>query len=82
LVKILKKLKALLNPQDSNFISKEKFKELEKILGFKIRNRELFVQALTHRSFVAIAKQKYKVKLDSNERLEFLGDSILNLIAG
>ncbi len=82
MIKIFKKLRTLLNRQDSNFISKEKFKELEKVLGIKIHNREIFVQALTHRSFVAVAKQKYKVKIESNERLEFLGDSILNLIAG
>ncbi|CUS83365.1 ribonuclease-3 [Candidatus Kryptobacter tengchongensis] len=82
LFKVIKKLYKLLNSSNSGLISKEKFKELEKILGVKIHNRDIFVQALTHRSFVPIAKQKYGIKTESNERLEFLGDSILNLVAG
>lgn len=82
MLKLIKKLHALLNRWDSKLIGKSKFKELEKILGVKIRNRDIFIQALTHRSFVPVAKQKYGIKIESNERLEFLGDSILNLIAG
>ncbi len=38
-------------------------------LGYAFRDRALLQQALTHRSFSA----------DHNERLEFLGDSVLNL---
>ncbi|WP_079418769.1 ribonuclease III [Thiomonas intermedia] len=44
---------------------------LEKRLGYSFRDRKLFERALTHRSFGA----------DHNERLEFLGDSVLNLSA-
>jgi ribonuclease III len=39
-------------------------------LGYQFNNPALFVQALTHRSFSGI----------NNERLEFLGDSVLNFI--
>lgn len=39
-------------------------------------NQKLFSQAFTHRSFLNEAKEK----LNSNERLEFLGDSILSFI--
>ena len=42
---------------------------LQKRLGHEFSNTPLLVQALTHRSFSS----------DHNERLEFLGDSVLNL---
>lgn len=43
---------------------------LERTLGYEFKNKSLFLQALTHRS----AKGKH------NERLEFLGDSILSFV--
>jgi ribonuclease III len=52
--------------------------KLERTLGYRIRCRELFVQALLHRSF----PQNNSHPNPSNERLEFLGDSVLNLIVG
>lgn len=39
-------------------------------------NKKLFEQAFTHRSYLNEAKEK----TDSNERLEFLGDSILSYV--
>lgn len=42
----------------------------------KFKNQELFLQAFTHRSYLNEAKQK----TESNERLEFLGDSILSFV--
>jgi ribonuclease-3 len=54
----------------------ERLKRFEKLLGYQIRNHELFLQALLHRSFL----QRGQYASRSNERLEFLGDSILNLI--
>lgn len=51
----------------------------EEQLGFKFMNKDYYIEALTHRSFVhTFNKEKRK----SNERLEFLGDSVLNLIVG
>lgn len=41
-----------------------------------ITNKKLFRQAFTHRSYLNETKEK----LESNERLEFLGDSILSFI--
>lgn len=51
---------------------------LESALQYRIRNKDYFVQALIHRSFIPVSHFE---GLESNERLEFLGDSILNLVA-
>ena len=45
---------------------------LERKLGHTFQNQELMLLALTHRSFAG----------RNNERLEFLGDAILNFVAG
>src|SRR3989344_4789827 len=42
----------------------------------KLKNKKLFEEAFTHRSYLNEAKQK----VSSNERLEFLGDSILSFV--
>lgn len=42
----------------------------------KLRNSKLFAEAFTHRSYLNEAK----LKIASNERLEFLGDSILSFV--
>lgn len=42
----------------------------------KFNNQELFLQAFTHRSYL----NEVKEKIESNERLEFLGDSILSFV--
>ncbi len=49
---------------------------LKKILGFTPRNKFYFIKALTHSSYLEL----YPELLKSNERLEFLGDSVLNMI--
>ncbi len=54
----------------------EKFRELENIIGEPIIDKTHFLQALVHRSFL---EQNNDFEA-SNERLEFLGDAILNLI--
>jgi ribonuclease III len=76
---ILKKLRARQAQRSKKYISKlftnEKFAELESIVGFSIKNRAYFIQALMHRSFLE-QHSEYDI---SNERLEFLGDSVLNL---
>ncbi|HQO10674.1 MAG TPA: ribonuclease III [Clostridiales bacterium] len=50
--------------------------ELEFILGHKFKNKELLIRALTHRSYSA----QDNGNGESNERLEFLGDSVLSFI--
>ncbi len=48
-----------------------------KKLGIPIRNRELFQEAITHRSYL---NEHRGYKLAHNERLEFLGDAVLELV--
>ncbi len=59
------------------FLLPEKKEQLEKHLKVEINHIPFFEQALTHRSYVAV---KHEDKITSNERLEFLGDSVLGLI--
>lgn len=55
----------------------EKLRALELRIGHRFRNPELLVQALKHRSYVYAQQQR---GLASNERLEFLGDAVLDLL--
>lgn len=57
-------------------LDNKKFKELEKLLGVKFKNKSYYIQALTHRSYL----ESDEINCVSNERLEFLGDSVLSLI--
>jgi len=56
----------------------EKMNEFQKIIGYQFKNKKLLRQALTHSSF---ANEKHMHKLSDNERLEFLGDAVLELIS-
>lgn len=53
-------------------------KTIEKILGNKIKNITLFETAFTHRSYL---NEHPEYKNPSNERLEFLGDAVLQLLS-
>ena len=53
------------------------FQSLRETLGYNFSNEELFVQALKHRSFLPVTQEN---RIDSNERLELLGDSVLGLV--
>lgn len=52
--------------------------ELQKIIQTTIKNPELYTQAFTHRSFI---NEHPHLALSHNERLEFLGDAVLELVA-
>jgi ribonuclease III len=54
-------------------MNQEILQQMEQILGYKFSNRKLLVEALTHSS----ASDK---RSSSNERLEFLGDSVLGIV--
>ncbi|MCX6718571.1 MAG: ribonuclease III [Candidatus Staskawiczbacteria bacterium] len=53
------------------------FEIFEKKLGLKFNNKDLLKQAFTHRSYL---NENPDFKLDHNERLEFLGDAVTELI--
>lgn len=52
-------------------------RDLEAALGYKFKNIALLQNALTHSSY---ANERWRDSLASNERLEFLGDSILGMV--
>lgn len=54
----------------------EHIKEIERKLGYSFKNKKLLLLAFTHRSFINENPHVH----EHNERLEFLGDSILGLI--
>ena len=54
-----------------------KIKDLENVIGYRFKDPELLRQALTHSSY---ANEKHKKQSD-NERLEFLGDAVLELVS-
>ena len=56
-------------------MEKKNLEELEKNIGYKFNNIELLQNALTHTSYA------YEHGIQSNEKLEFLGDSILEFVS-
>ena len=52
--------------------------QLEQIIGYTFQNKKLLRQALTHSSF---ANEQKINKLKDYERLEFLGDAVLELVS-
>lgn len=50
-------------------------KNLEEKIGYTFKDKELLKKALTHTSYA------YEHEVESNEKLEFLGDSILEFIS-
>jgi len=52
------------------------FNELEELLGLHFRDKDLLTNAFIHRSY---PNEHAECPFDSNERLEFLGDAVLEL---
>ena len=52
-----------------------RLEKLEQEIGYTFKNKELIKTALTHTSYA------YENKVESNEKLEFLGDSILEFVS-
>jgi ribonuclease-3 len=55
----------------------EQIKELLNKLEIPFKNIDLYLEAFTHRSFL---NENKKEKINNNERVEFLGDAVLELI--
>lgn len=51
--------------------------KMESVLGTTFANKDLLIQAFVHRSYL---NENPRFYLDHNERLEFLGDAVLELI--
>lgn len=51
--------------------------ELESLIAYPFKNKNLLRQALTHRSYI---NENPSWDVDHNERLEFLGDAVLELV--
>lgn len=55
----------------------DKLAQLENKIDIKFKDRNILLQALTHRSYI---NENPKWGQDHNERLEFLGDAVLELV--
>lgn len=64
-------------PEPISKVELKRLKELEKNLQYRFSNRQLLKKALTHKSY---ANEKRMRARDHNERLEFLGDAVLELV--
>lgn len=64
--------------QHPNAHEEDRLAGLESLLGHRFKSRRLLVDALTHRSY---AFEFAAPDVVSNERLEFLGDAVLELVS-
>lgn len=78
--KLLARISALIQNKKLQYVLDKRFLDnldnLESLLGFKIYNQSYYLKALTHRSYLELFPDLKK----SNERLEFYGDSVLNMV--
>jgi ribonuclease-3 len=73
--RLLRFLRGLFNKSYRS--SEPRLRELEKKLNYHFSNPELLDRALTHRSYIHAPENQ---DLRANERLEFLGDSVLGMV--
>ena len=60
-------------------VRKKALKALQKNIGYRFKSLDLLNQGLRHKSFV---HENLEMALEDNERLEFLGDAVLDLVVG
>ncbi len=77
---MIDKLKSLLGMSEEGEVVKSSgsYAELETKLGYSFKNETLLVRALTHKS--SIRPEDDPKGLNSNERLEFLGDAVVDCL--
>ena len=56
----------------------ESAEKIERIIGYRFRDRSLLMQAFTRTSFCNERNRSEKIKYQSNEVLEFFGDTVLS----
>ncbi len=54
------------------------FLKLESVIGYTFQNKQLLKQAMTHSSY---SNEHRLSKISNNERLEFLGDAVLEIVS-
>jgi len=59
------------------FSKQPNWDQLEARIGYSVKNSELLTQAFKHRSYLSVTNES---RIESYERLEFLGDAVLNLV--
>lgn len=59
-------------------MSEQNLEEFEKTIGYEFKNKNLLKNALTHSSYANEKHWRYEA---NNERLEFLGDAVLELVS-
>lgn len=52
-------------------------KAVERVIGYGFRDKQLLLKAFKHRSYLSLTQEQ---DYESNERLEFLGDAVLDII--
>ena len=78
LAKLIRKVKSLTGKLGrTGKLSEKKLSRLESNLGYRFRNRKLLETALSHLSYT---NDNGLQDTDSNERLEFLGDSVVDML--
>jgi ribonuclease III len=73
----LRMLLLLFGGKKPGYLRKKKLSRLEKSLGYSFKDNNLLETALSHLSFI---NGSGRLHIESNERLEFLGDAVLDLI--
>jgi ribonuclease-3 len=71
----LRFLSSLFSPKDQR--AGIDFSAIERILNYSFVNKSLLQQAFKHSSYLSVTRES---SLESNERLEFLGDAVLELV--
>ena len=74
---MLKFLQKILHKKPATDSVEINLKAIEKNIGYKFSNRNILAQAFRHRSYLIIRREPAH---RSNERLEFLGDAVLDLV--
>ena len=61
-----------------DLLSEESLKHLQDVIGYQFHNQSLLKKAMMHTSY---SNEHHLGKLENNERLEFLGDAVLELVS-
>lgn len=67
------------NAANSTAAERESVRQVQKYIDYRFKNPDFLITALKHRSYVY---SKEQTGVHSNERLEFLGDAVLDLVVG